>query len=67
MIGTDGIKEACNPQNEYFGNDRLMTIIREHSHKSAEDILKEVYKTLENFRSYAERKDDETLVVIKVL
>ena len=67
LIGTDGIKEACNPQNEYFGNDRLMTIIREHSNKSAEDILKEVYKTLENFRSSAERKDDETLVVIKVL
>ena len=66
LIGTDGIKEACNSQGEYFGNDRLMTIIREHADKSAKDILKEVFDTLNGFRFPAERKDDETLVVIKV-
>ncbi len=67
LIGTDGIKEACNSQGEYFGNDRLMTIIREHAPKPAKDILKKVFETLDNFRFPAERKDDETLVVIKVL
>ena len=66
LIGTDGIKEACNSQGEYFGNDRLMTIIREHADKSAKDILNEVFDTLNGFRFPAERKDDETLVVIKV-
>ena len=66
LIGTDGIKEACNSQDAYFGNDRLMTIIREHAAKPAKDILKEVFETLDNFRFPAERKDDETLVIIKV-
>jgi serine phosphatase RsbU (regulator of sigma subunit) len=66
LIGTDGIKEACNSQGEYFGNDRLMTIIREHADKSAKEILNEVFDTLNSFRFPAERKDDETLVVIKV-
>ena len=66
LIGTDGIKEACNSQGEYFGNDRLMTIIREQAAKPAKDILKEVFETLDNFRFPAERKDDETLVIIKV-
>ncbi len=67
LIGTDGIKETCNTQNEYFGNDRIMTIIRHHAEKSAKGILKEVFNVLNNFRFPAERKDDETLVVIKVL
>ena len=66
LIGTDGLKEACNSQNEHFGNERLMPIVRHHSHKSAQDILKEVFKALDDFRFPVERKDDETLVVIKV-
>ncbi len=66
LIGTDGIKEACNSHGEYFGNDRLMTIIRDHAAKSARDLLKEVFDALNRFRYPAERKDDETLVVIKV-
>jgi sigma-B regulation protein RsbU (phosphoserine phosphatase) len=67
LIGTDGIKEACNSQKEYFGNDRIMEIIRENALKPAKDILKEVFGALDSFRYPAERKDDETLVVIKVL
>jgi sigma-B regulation protein RsbU (phosphoserine phosphatase) len=67
LIGTDGIKEACNPENEHFGNERLQMVIKENYHKSAKDILDEVYRALESFRRSAERKDDETMVVVKVL
>lgn len=65
LIGTDGIKEACNPLNEHFGNERLQMIIKYNHQKSAKDILEEVYDALERFRGSAERKDDETMVVIK--
>jgi FixJ family two-component response regulator len=65
LIGTDGIKEACNPQNEHFGNQRLQLVMRNNYQKTAKDILDEVFDTLKNFRGSAERKDDETLVVIK--
>ena len=67
LIGTDGIKEACNPENEYFGNERLQMAMRNNFQKSAKEILDEVYEALENFRRSAERKDDETMVVIKAL
>ena len=66
LIGTDGIKEAYNSHGEYFGNDRLMTIIRDHAAKPAKDLLKEVFDGLNRFRYPAERLDDETLVIIKV-
>ena len=67
LIATDGIKEACNPVNEHFGNERLQTVIRDHYRKPAKDILQAVFDALANFRHAAERKDDETLVVIKSL
>ena len=67
LIATDGIKEACNPVNEHFGNERLQTVIRNHYRKPAKDILQAVFDALADFRHTAERKDDETLVVIKSL
>jgi serine phosphatase RsbU (regulator of sigma subunit) len=66
LIGTDGLKEACNPQNELFGNNRLQMVMRDNYRKPAKDILDEVFEALENFRGSAIRQDDETLVVIKV-
>jgi len=66
LIGTDGIKEAYNAHGEYFGNDRLMTVVRDHAAKPAKELLKEVFDALDRFRYPAERLDDETLVIIKV-
>ncbi len=67
LIGTDGIKETHNEQNEFFGADRFNRVIRDHAQKPATDIVKEMFDTLDQFRFPVERKDDETLVVIKVL
>ena len=66
LIGTDGIKESYNSHGEYFGNERLMTVVRDHVDKPAKELLKEVFDALNRFRYPAERLDDETLVVIKV-
>ena len=67
LIGTDGIKETHNEQNEFFGADRFNRVIRDHAQKPAADIVKEMFDALDQFRFPVERKDDETLVVIKVL
>ena len=66
LIGTDGIKEAYNSHGEYFGNDRLMAVVRDHADKPAKDLLNEIFDALNRFRYPAERLDDETLVIIKV-
>jgi serine phosphatase RsbU (regulator of sigma subunit) len=67
LIGTDGIKETHNEQNELFGAERFNRVIRDHAQKPAKDIIKEMFDAAESFRFPVERKDDETLVVIKVL
>jgi sigma-B regulation protein RsbU (phosphoserine phosphatase) len=67
LIGTDGIKETHNEENELFGADRFNRVIRDHAQLPATGIIKEVFEALEHFRFPVERKDDETLVVLKVL
>jgi sigma-B regulation protein RsbU (phosphoserine phosphatase) len=67
LVGTDGIKETHNAQNELFGAERFNRVIRECAQKPANDIIKNMFDTVERFRFPVERKDDETLVVIKVL
>jgi serine phosphatase RsbU (regulator of sigma subunit) len=67
LIGTDGIKETHNKHNELFGAERFNRAIREHFRKPAKKIIKEMFDALASFRFPLERKDDETLVVIKVL
>jgi sigma-B regulation protein RsbU (phosphoserine phosphatase) len=67
LIGTDGIKETHNQNNELFGAERFNRVIRDHAHRPAKDIIIAMFDSLESFRFPVERKDDETLVVIKVL
>jgi serine phosphatase RsbU (regulator of sigma subunit) len=62
LIGTDGIKESYNSHGEYFGNERLMTVVRDHVDKPAKELLKEVFDALNRFRYPAERLDDELFV-----
>jgi sigma-B regulation protein RsbU (phosphoserine phosphatase) len=66
LIGTDGIKETHNKHHELFGAERFNRVIRDHSRKPAKEIIAEMFDSLASFRFPVERKDDETLVVIKV-
>jgi PAS domain S-box-containing protein len=66
-IGTDGIWESFNRQEEMFGKQRFREIIREHAHLSAQEILDTVYRTLDTYTLGRKKDDDVTLVVIKII
>ena len=67
VVGTDGIWECMDAQGEFFGKERLNTIIRENAHRSAEEISKEVQEQVRCFRGDRPQADDVTLVVIRML
>lgn len=67
LIGSDGVKEAANPNGEMFGTERLLDVIRDHADQPAKEILDKVFESLNDFRHPLGPDDDETLVVIKVL
>ena len=65
-IGTDGIWETFNPKGEMFGKEYFRQIIRENSHLAASRMVEAVYQEIDRFANGAKKKDDITLVIIKV-
>jgi PAS domain S-box-containing protein len=65
-IGTDGIWETFNPKGEMFGKERFRQIIRANSHLAASQMVAAVYQEIDRFANGAKKKDDITLVIIKI-
>jgi len=65
LIGTDGIWEACGPDGEQFGTDRLQGVVAASAEAPAETIIDTVLAAVETFRGEAPQGDDLTLLVIK--
>ncbi len=65
VLYTDGITEISNAQNEEFGEDRLMQVLRENRARDAESIEKRVMAAIVEF-SGGNFQDDATLIVTAV-
>ena len=65
IIGTDGIWEARNAQDEMYGKDRFHQLIRETAQHGPADICARVLDSVTHFIGSAARTADATLVVIK--
>lgn len=66
IIGTDGIWEARNSDNELFGTERYLKTIRDNAHRSAIEIQEAIISAVTRFKKDMPQEDDITLVVIKV-
>ncbi len=66
VLYTDGLVERVNPHNGLFGLNRMVEILQQHRHQTAEEIVECVLLAVRNFADGAPQSDDETLVIIKV-
>ncbi len=66
FIGTDGIRETRNQNDEMFGNQRLQQILRQNAKASAQTIKLAILEAVAEFRGNQAQEDDLTRVVIKV-
>jgi sigma-B regulation protein RsbU (phosphoserine phosphatase) len=67
LVGfTDGISEAMNPDEEEWGEDAMLARLKEIRHESAEDILRLIVASADEFASGAKQHDDMTMIVVKV-
>jgi sigma-B regulation protein RsbU (phosphoserine phosphatase) len=65
VIGTDGIWEAENENEEMFGKERLIEVIRHNNEKNAEEICQAVVTAVTDFYHPLTQHDDITIVIIK--
>jgi sigma-B regulation protein RsbU (phosphoserine phosphatase) len=63
---TDGVTEAMNEHDEFFGDDKLNEILKNKSQVRSSEIVNEVWHSVKTFRGTAEISDDMTMVVVKV-
>lgn len=67
ILYSDGVNEAMNEHHEEFGDERLLTIVRDRitSAMSAEEARAVIVDAVDEFRGTAPAHDDMTLVVVK--
>ena len=63
---TDGVTEAMNEHNEFFGDDNLNSILKNKTNSRSSEIVNEIWSSIKSFRGTAEVNDDMTMVVVKV-
>ncbi len=63
---SDGVTEARSPEGEFFGDDKLETLIKNHSDLTADELIGLIRNTVIEFTHMGDLHDDFTLVVVKV-
>ena len=65
LLFTDGLSEAVDATNEQFGEQRLIDLLREHRHRTAEELKDIVFDAVAQFCGYSFR-DDAALMIVSV-
>lgn len=66
LIYTDGLNEAENQQLQRFGDDRLLSILRNTYFESSKQVVETLATAVEKHRNGAEPNDDLTIMCIRV-
>ncbi len=65
FVYTDGVTEACDPDDNMFGTDRLLLALNKENDADAEKILYNVRNAIEEFGAGAEQFDDITMLCFR--
>ncbi len=64
VLYTDGITDASNAGEQFYGMERLVEALKKHPRKPAQQILEAVLSDVRNWVGEAQQFDDITLMVI---
>ena len=66
LLYTDGLNEAENRQQEQYGEDRIIQMMRSLASHSTREMVEAIKADVEQFRDGAEQSDDLTMLVFRV-
>ena len=66
QLVTDGIEEATSPDNQFFGVQRILDVVRSHTRNTAQEILQALENDVREFSHNQPQLDDMTVAVVKV-
>jgi hypothetical protein len=65
LLLTDGMVEAHGPDDNLFGMDRVLDVVRAHQSRTARAIVDTLYGAVRAFCAAQPQLDDMTVIVIK--
>jgi sigma-B regulation protein RsbU (phosphoserine phosphatase) len=65
LLLTDGILERRDRRNEFFGDERVRALVREHQSQTAETIMARIFEAALAWGDGRPWEDDATIVVVK--
>ena len=65
LLYTDGLNEAENQQQEQYGEDRIIELVKSHYTNNTHDIIEALNADVNLFRNGAERNDDLTILAFR--
>ena len=66
FLYTDGLNEAENREHEQFGDDRLLSILRNTHFESAQQVVETLYNEVQRHRDGADPNDDLTMMCLRM-
>jgi phosphoserine phosphatase RsbU/P len=67
VVYTDGVSEAANMAQEFFGEERLSEVLRNFQGSTVEELAEAVQQSVRAFARGAPQSDDITLLVAKYI
>lgn len=65
VLYSDGVDEAQNIMQEFYGVERLKAVVKENGSRSAEELLQHILDEIKTFTKGVAQSDDITLMVVK--
>ncbi len=65
LLYTDGVTDASNAAQDFFGSERLLRVLQAHRCSSAQEICDRVFEEILSFQGDAAQIDDITLVAVR--
>ena len=65
VIYSDGVSETVNREDEEFGVERLVAVVKENLNRTASGLRDRIEAALSQFAAGADAPDDITLVIVK--
>jgi len=66
LLLTDGVEEATSPDNDFFGVERIVDVVRAHTQQTAQEILQALDNAVRDFAQDEPQLDDMTVAIAKV-
>ncbi|HEY3307411.1 MAG TPA: SpoIIE family protein phosphatase [Desulfuromonadaceae bacterium] len=67
LLYTDGLNEATDANGNFFGTDRICTILDQVSHQPVKEIIDFFFRSIIEFTGSTTFQDDISIVVLKIL